>query len=177
MGAKEGLQILTADTGLHIRIGHFVREGYRYINIYWPSKFLESLDDPDVSRRPHPCLINAVLLVAADFAVTFPVAPVLDETGSRFVEFAVPASLPSNELLLARAQAQRARSLADVDRLQDYVQASLLLALYYFRMGRLLEAQYSISGVSRCVTSVHGQRDMLLTDRRPHPLPQIGHQL
>lgn len=119
------------------------------MTIYVPPKLLGAIDDKDVSRRPHPCLVNAVVLVAQDFATTFPVGPVLDETGSRFVDFHLPDTVPSPDVLLARAQAQCIKSLAEVDRLQDYLQASILIALWFFRFGRLMEGQYTMASVVR----------------------------
>lgn len=132
------------------RLDLYWRECYRYtVPIKPTERFWENLEDPDFTRRPHACLINAMYLVALDFATAFPMDPVLDETGARFLDFKIPENLPTDHVLLARAQSHCAQSLADVDRLQDYIQASLLLAYWFFRHGRLMEGQYSMAAVSR----------------------------
>lgn len=117
-----------------------------------PSNLVSRLEDPKPENRPHACVFNAMVLVARDLATSFALEPVLDETGARFVDFVMPESTPSDERLIARIQAQCTQSLADVDRLADYIQASLLLAYWYIRKGRVLEGQYSAAAVNRCAS-------------------------
>lgn len=128
-----------------------MRESYRYAVAIKPLHIIDQLEDPNEANRPHPCVLNAMVLVAYDFAKTFPIEPILDDSGSRYVDFKIPDNIPSMDALLARTQAHCAQSLAHVDRLQDYIQASLLLAYWFFRNGRLLEGQYSMATVTRFV--------------------------
>ncbi|KIO19960.1 hypothetical protein M407DRAFT_30402, partial [Tulasnella calospora MUT 4182] len=124
---------------------------YRYGVTITPSSLVSGLEDPDVAKRPHACVFNAMMLVARDLAMSFAPEPVLDETGARYVDFVMPESTPSEDALITRIQAQCTQSLADVDRLTDYIQASLLLAHWYVRKGRILEGQYSAAAVNRLV--------------------------
>lgn len=148
---------------------------YRYAVMITPSNLVSRLEDPKPENRPHACVFNAMVLVARDLATSFALEPVLDETGARYVDFVMPESTPSDETLIARIQAQCTQSLADVDRLADYIQASLLLAYWYIRKGRVLEGQYSAAAVNRLVINcrLHQIDVDAMRELAPHasPLP------
>ncbi|KAG9001524.1 hypothetical protein FRB90_011599 [Tulasnella sp. 427] len=132
-----------------LMIDLYQSQAYRYVVTIIPSNLFARLEDSNPQKRPHPCVFNAMILAARDLATSFAPEPILDEAGARYVDFALPASIPSDETLIARIQAQCTQSLADVDRLPDYIQASLLLAHWYIRQGRIVEAQYSAAAVNR----------------------------
>ncbi|KAG8933725.1 hypothetical protein FRC01_007442 [Tulasnella sp. 417] len=92
-----------------------------------------------------------MMLVARDMGSKLTVEPPPDETGSRPAIFIMPESTPSDDALVARVQAQCTQSLADVDRLLDYIQASLLLSHWFITHRRVLEAQYTSAVVNRFI--------------------------
>jgi hypothetical protein len=107
------------------------------------------LDNEDEKKRPHPCLVNAMVLMAVDIVSAFPVEDVSRVIGPRVVEFQIPQNTPSSEQLLAATQAHCSQSLANADRLLDYIKAELLLAFWYLRNGRLSEAYYTMASANR----------------------------
>ncbi|KAG8914729.1 hypothetical protein FRC00_011277 [Tulasnella sp. 408] len=131
----------------------YMREAFRYGVVLVPPRLIEQVEDPDTQRRPHPSLFNAIILVARDMATMVPADPVHDPEATNNVEgdFAIPESTPSDSELLARAQAHCSQSLGDVDRLQDYLQAMLLISYWFLRKGRLMEGQYSLAVVCRLI--------------------------
>lgn len=134
-----------------LRLKLYTREAFRYGVVLVLPNFIEQLEDPDADRRPHPCLFNAIMLVAKDMATMVPTDPIYDydTPDSAERDFVVPESTPSDSELLARTQAHCSQSLGDVDRLQDYLQAMLLLSYWYLRKGRLMEGQYSLAVACR----------------------------
>lgn len=142
-----GLLCLFLTSGPRIEL--YLRECYRYGVCIAPSTLITKLDDPNPRKRPHPCVFNAMMLVARDMATRLTLEPVPDETGTRPATFVMPESTPPVDILLSRIQAQCIQSLADVDRLHDYIQASLLLTHWYITHGRVLEAQYTSAVVNR----------------------------
>ncbi|KAG8918712.1 hypothetical protein FRC01_001692 [Tulasnella sp. 417] len=146
---------------------------YRYGVTIAPSNLVSRLEASNVAERPHACVLNAMMLAARDIATSFAPEPVLDETGARYVDFVMPESTPSEDVLLTRIQAQCTQSLADVDRLTDYIQASLLLAHWYVRKGRILEGQYSAAAVNRLVINcrLHQIDDGVMRELAPRATP------
>ncbi|KIO33634.1 hypothetical protein M407DRAFT_17595 [Tulasnella calospora MUT 4182] len=157
----------------------YMREGFRYGVALVPPLLVEQVEDPDTHRRPHPCLFNAIVLVARDMATMVPADPVHDpeapeSAGSNFV---IPESTPSDSELLARAQAHCSQSLGDVDRLQDYLQAMLLISYWFLRKGRLMEGQYSLAVACRLIINckLHQIDYEVMQEMAPgHPPPQEG---
>ncbi|KAG8901065.1 hypothetical protein FRC01_009937 [Tulasnella sp. 417] len=131
----------------------YMREGFRYGVALFPPNLIEQMDDPDTQRRPHPCLLNAIILVAKDMATMAPADPVHHPGAPASMEsnFVIPESTPSDDELLASAQAHCSQSLGDVDRLQDYLQAMVLIGFWFLRKGRLMEGQYSLAVVCRLI--------------------------
>ncbi|KAG8988173.1 hypothetical protein FRB90_002929 [Tulasnella sp. 427] len=129
----------------------YLRECYRYSVFIAPSNLVAKLDDPNPKKRPHPCLFSAMILVARDMTTRLSLEAAPDEHTARGSSFVMPESTPSVDELIARIQAQCTQSLADVDRLLDYIQASLLLAHWYITHGRVLEGQYTSAVVNRFI--------------------------
>ncbi len=90
-----------------------------------------------------------MVLMAVDIVSAFPVEDVSRVIGPRVVEFQIPQNTPSSEQLLAATQAHCSQSLANADRLLDYIKAELLLAFWYLRNGRLSEAYYTMASANR----------------------------
>ncbi|KAG8950229.1 hypothetical protein FRC04_007863 [Tulasnella sp. 424] len=151
----------------------YMRECYRYGVCIAPSTLIAKLDDPNPRKRPHPCVFNAMMLVARDMATRLTLEPVPDETGTRPATFVMPESTPSVDVLLSRVQAQTIQSLADVDRLHDYIQASLLLTHWYMTRGRVLEAQYTSAVVNRFIINcqLHKIDDRTMQEMVPGTIP------
>lgn len=151
----------------------YLRECYRYSVCIVPSNLVAKLDDPNPRKRPHPCVFNAMILVARDMATRLTVEPAPDETGSRPAIFVMPESTPSDSALISRIQAQCIQSLADVDRLLDYIQASLLLSHWFITHGRVLEGQYTSAVVNRFIINcqLHQIDDMALQEMAPGTVP------
>lgn len=103
-------------------------------SIHVPS-FVLAVQSPSIppSAKPHPALMNAIYLLATHFASI--------------------GSLPQIELLesvfLERALAHVGVALEHSDRLVNIVQASCLLACWFFGKGRLLEGYYHASSAGR----------------------------
>lgn len=90
-----------------------------------------------------------MILVAHDMATRLTLEATPDNISGQPPSFVMPDSTPSADELIARVQAQCTQSLADVDRLLDYIQASLLLAHWYIVHGRVVEGQYTSAVVNR----------------------------
>ncbi|KAG9048811.1 hypothetical protein FS837_012013 [Tulasnella sp. UAMH 9824] len=151
----------------------YLRECYRYSVCIAPSNLVAKLDDPNTRKRPHPCVFNAMILVARDMATRLTVEPAPDETGSRPAIFVMPESTPSDRALISRIQAQCIQSLADVDRLHDYIQASLLLSHWFITHGRVLEGQYTSAVVNRFIINcqLHQIDNIALQEMAPGTVP------
>ncbi|KAG8933535.1 hypothetical protein FRC03_011185 [Tulasnella sp. 419] len=104
-------------------------------------RFIASLSYPLLdSRRPHPCLIYAILLLGSYF--------------TRFSGARSPSPPEDEERFLCEARTELPRSLEETDRLHDFIRASNLVAFYYLCKGLLSEAHQqltqSISVSTRC---------------------------
>ncbi|KAG8927634.1 hypothetical protein FRC01_007141 [Tulasnella sp. 417] len=99
-----------------------------------PDRFLQAVNSPDPSQRPHPALVNAIYLLGCHFA---------------------PKSTVSQyeNIFLARTRKGINASLENADRLLNFLQASCLLAWYFFFKGRLLEGHYHASAAARFAMS------------------------
>ncbi|KAG9012167.1 hypothetical protein FRB90_006816 [Tulasnella sp. 427] len=151
------------------------REAFRYGVTLIPSNLIEQMEDPDQLKRPHPCLLNAIILIAKNMATLAPTDP-LHETGALAAgesNFLIPPSTPSDEELLARTQAHCAESLGDVDRLQDHLQAMLLISYWFLRKGRLMEGQYSFAVACRLIIDckLHQIDGKVMQEMAPTRLP------
>lgn len=107
-----------------------------------PERVFARLRDPDPSRHPHPALVNAMLLVGQAFTSWTPGYSTADRHH-------LPPTCPSAEVLLAKTQAYLNEALSHVDRMLDYLQASILLSYYFFQTGRLQEGSMISSANSR----------------------------
>lgn len=99
-----------------------------------PDRFLQAVNSPDPSQRPHPALVNAIYLLGCHFA---------------------PKSTVSQyeSIFLARTRKGINASLENADRLLNFLQASCLLAWYFYFKGRLLEGHYHASAAARFAMS------------------------
>jgi hypothetical protein len=61
----------------------------------------------------------------------------------------LPLSTPSTDVLLAKTRAYLDEAISQVDRMLDYLQASILLSYYFFQQGRLQEGQFISAANSR----------------------------
>ncbi|KAG8858544.1 hypothetical protein FRB96_005216 [Tulasnella sp. 330] len=127
-----------------------------------PERFFRRLTDPDPRRRPHPALINAMLLIGVAFTWWTPgysTAKVHD----------LPPTTPPAETLLARAQVYLNESLSNMDRLQDHLQAAILLSYFFFQQGRLEEGQIISASNSRMAVHcrLHRIDQSVLDELRP----------
>jgi len=101
------------------------------------------MDHPDPRKRPHPVLINTMLLNGIAFGSFVPNDPLATSLAP------LPPSTPSTTSLLHRIQRDLNDSLAQVDRLEDYFSAAGLLIAWFYRLGRFQEAQYLSSTTAR----------------------------
>lgn len=92
-------------------------------------RFLESLSLPrHALGRPHPCLINAIYLIASHFSRAAPLAPY-------------------DRVFLARARAGINAAVKNSETVQNAIQAACLVAFYLYFKGRVLEG-YWMSGTA-----------------------------
>ncbi|KAG8846089.1 hypothetical protein FRB96_002068 [Tulasnella sp. 330] len=91
--------------------------------------FLKSMSLPP-KYQPHPALLNVISLVACHHSND-------------------PMLMPYQELFLERTRHHLEESLKNKDRLLNFLSASSVLAYYYLRVGRFLEAAYQISTAAR----------------------------
>ncbi|KAG9010222.1 hypothetical protein FRB90_007970 [Tulasnella sp. 427] len=99
-----------------------------------PDRFLQAVNSPDSTQRPHPALVNAIYLLGCHFS---PKSTVSQYEG----------------IFLARTRKAINASLENADRLLNFLQASCLLAWYFFFKGRLLEGHYHASAAARFAMS------------------------
>ncbi|KAG8967274.1 hypothetical protein FRC05_002120 [Tulasnella sp. 425] len=99
-----------------------------------PERFLQAVNSPDPSQRPHPALVNAIYLLGCHFAPK--------TTVSQY-----------ENIFLSRTRKGINASLENADRLLNFLQASCLLAWYFFFKGRLLEGHYHASAAARFAMS------------------------
>ncbi|KAG9012323.1 hypothetical protein FRB93_001745 [Tulasnella sp. JGI-2019a] len=138
-----------------------------------PHRFFRRLADPDPARRPHPALINAMLLVGVAFTWWTPgysTAKMHD----------LPPSTPAAETLLARTQVYLNESLGNMDRLLDHLQAAILLSYFFFQQGRLEEGQIISASNSRMAVNcrLHRIDQSVMDELRPgRPALPLGESI
>ncbi len=133
-------------------------------------RFFERLASEDTSQQPHPALVHAMLLVGQAFTLWTP-------GYSTAQKHDLPTTTPSPKVLLAKTQAYLTDSLSNVDRMLDYLQASILLSYYFFQSGRLEEGQV-ISAANSGMTVVcklNMVDQSVLDEMRPGNTPAAGH--
>ncbi|KAG9001585.1 accessory factor associated with RNA polymerase II [Tulasnella sp. JGI-2019a] len=96
-------------------------------------RFVASLALPP-AQRPHPALLNAIYLLGSHFSKS-------------------PQLSQYEALFLTRTRRGINHALENADRLLDFLQASCLLAWYFFFKGRLLEGHYHASAAARFAIS------------------------
>lgn len=109
---------------------------YQWGFIIDPIAFYTSLFDPDCSKRPHPSLINAILLIAT----CHPGVP--------------PITKAKSESLLARALVAIQLGISQADRLLDVIHASCLLATYFYTQNRVQEGYYHSTAAARLMITL-----------------------
>ncbi|KAG8978482.1 hypothetical protein FRC05_010727 [Tulasnella sp. 425] len=127
-----------------------------------PERVFARLRDPDPSRHPHPALVNAMLLVGQAFTSWTP-------GYSTAEKHHLPPTCPSADVLLAKTQAYLNEALSHVDRMLDYLQASILLSYYFFQTGRLQEGSMISSANSRLDQIDQSVLEEMLEGRAPGP--------
>ncbi|KAG9051133.1 hypothetical protein FS837_011979 [Tulasnella sp. UAMH 9824] len=137
-----------------------------------PHRIAARLRDPDESKHPHPALINAMLLVGQAFTEWTP-------GYSTAERHHLPATCPSPQVLLAKTQAYLNESLSRVDRMLDYLQASILLSYYFFQTGRLQEGSMISSANSRMTVTckLHLIDPNVLEEMLPGRAPEFGQSM
>ncbi|KIO22747.1 hypothetical protein M407DRAFT_116246 [Tulasnella calospora MUT 4182] len=137
-----------------------------------PERVFARLRDPDESKHPHPALVNAMLLVGQAFTEWTP-------GYSTAEKHHLPATCPSAQVLLAKTQAYLNESLSRVDRMLDYLQASILLSYYFFQTGRLHEGSMISSANSRMTVTckLHLIDQSVLEEMLPGHAPEFGQSL
>lgn len=109
---------------------------YQWGFVIDPISFYTSLFDPDYSKRPHPSLINAILLIATGH----PTVP--------------PTTRAKSESLLSRALAAIQIGISQADRLLDVIHASCLLATYFYTQNRVQEGYYHSTAAARLMRTL-----------------------
>lgn len=110
------------------------------------------------AERPHPCLINAIYLIASHFS---------------------RASLlsPYDRSFLARARAGIAASVKARDRVQNAIQASCLVSFYLYFKSKVLEGYWMSGATCRLAIAcgLHQIKGVLLTSPAPETVgPLMG---
>ncbi|KAG8758681.1 hypothetical protein FRC14_007598 [Serendipita sp. 396] len=122
-----------------------------------PQHFLQSLNLPSThARRPHPSLLNALFLHACALS---PPDHYLHPHQHRFLRSAVQAI---------------AYSLEFADRLIDTLRAQCLVALWYIRAGRTLEAYNMISTAARFAVACELNRIVSPIFKPSPPSSEVG---
>lgn len=109
---------------------------YQWSFIIDPIVFYTSLFDPDYSKRPHPSLIDAILLIATCHPGVLPVTKA------------------KSEFLLARALVAIQLGISQVDRLLDVIHASCLLSTYFYTHNRVQEGYYHSTAAARLMVTL-----------------------
>ncbi|KAG8979859.1 hypothetical protein FRB90_007863, partial [Tulasnella sp. 427] len=137
-----------------------------------PHRVFARLRDPDESKHPHPALVNAMLLVGRAFTCWTP-------GYSTAEKHHLPATCPSAEVLLAKTRAHLTEALSQVDRMQDYLQASILLSYYFFQTGRLQEGCDISAANSRMtvICKLHKIDQAVLEEMLPGKTPEPGQSM
>ena len=123
---------------------------YQWGFIIDPIAFYASLYDPDYSKRPHPSLINAILLSATCHPTILPITKIKSES------------------LLARALVAIQLGISQADRLLDVIHASCLLSTYFYTQNRVQEGYYHSTAAARLMTTVQSYLPDYSTSWRPY---------
>ncbi|KAG8917734.1 hypothetical protein FRC02_002897 [Tulasnella sp. 418] len=115
----------------------FFSEGRRFAPFIKQERFYEQMNSADPSERPHPALLNSILLNAVGFVKWYSLPVTL------------PATTPSAESLVLKTQAELSKLLAEMELLLDYLQASVFLTNWFLHEGRLQEGQYTSALTAR----------------------------
>ncbi|KAG8901022.1 hypothetical protein FRC01_009953 [Tulasnella sp. 417] len=137
-----------------------------------PERIFARFQDPDESQHPHPALVNAMLLVGQAFTGWTPGYSTAEKRH-------LPPTCPSAQVLLAKTQAYLNESLSRVDRMLDYLQASILLSYYFFQTGRLQEGSMISSANSRMTVTckLHLIDQAVLKEMLPGNEPAPGQSM
>ncbi|KAG8937081.1 hypothetical protein FRC02_006281 [Tulasnella sp. 418] len=118
----------------------FFEKSLGYLLLVPPERFYDDIHNADPKHQPHPALIYAMTLVGIECSAIRAVV----EPGFH------PSSAPLKaDVVLTLARKHLDASLANADRLLDHLQASILVAFWLLRQGRLQEAQYMTSTNAR----------------------------
>ncbi|KAG8995080.1 hypothetical protein FRB90_000283 [Tulasnella sp. 427] len=98
-----------------------------------PEPILNGLNLPE-PQRPHPSLINALMLVGTYYA---------------HQSDPLPPDCPPAEYFVFQVRSAMSNALSDVDRITHFIAASVMLAWWLMQHGRFLEGQYEISSTAR----------------------------
>lgn len=118
------------------RIDAFLSRAHQWNFNLDPVSFRASLSSESASLAPHPALVNAILLIASSH---FPSSPHLGELSSQF---------------LTRTLEAIALGVEQADRLLNVVQASCLLASYFYSQNRTQEGYYHSTSAARLVSTI-----------------------
>ncbi|KAG8900107.1 hypothetical protein FRB99_006254 [Tulasnella sp. 403] len=137
-----------------------------------PQRFFEQSANPDKSQQPHPALIHAMCLVGLAFTWWTP-------GYSTARKHDLPPTCPPADVLLAKTRAYLDESLAQVDRVLDYLQASNLLSYFFFQQGRLQEGQFISASNSRMTVmcNLHKISQSVLNEMLPGQEPAPGQSM
>ncbi|KAG8911290.1 hypothetical protein FRC01_005795 [Tulasnella sp. 417] len=135
----------------------FLENSFRIHSYFNQQRFIDRL--ASTSNPPHPCLLNAIYLLACYFTT-------LDHRPAYWLG-------EHEAVFLSRAQLALMDSLAMSDRLMDFIQASSLVAAYLMHRGRYLEGYHVHCGTARFALSCGMDRiskhDVSSLDRDPAP--------
>lgn len=126
----------------HHRIRIFFTGSQRLGCAILPHRFFTRLAHRDKDQQPHPVLTTAMLLVGSAFTEWTP-------GYSTAQKHDLPPTCPSIPVLLAKTQAYLTDALSQVDRMLDWLQASILLSDFFFQQGRLAEGEFISATNSR----------------------------
>ncbi|KDQ21142.1 hypothetical protein BOTBODRAFT_25571 [Botryobasidium botryosum FD-172 SS1] len=116
-------------------------------------RFLKSLELPFADRRrPHPCLLDAMVLIGAHFT---------PETFGKY-----------EPVFLGRLRRSLANSLANADRIVDFIRASATLSFFYFFKGRFTEG-YNLCASTMRFSVGCGMNSITSPDPRLYPRRKI----
>ncbi|KAG8952019.1 hypothetical protein FRC04_005352 [Tulasnella sp. 424] len=115
----------------------FLENSFRIHFYFNQQRFIDRL--ASTSNPPHPCLLNAVYLLACYFTT-------LDHRPAYWLG-------EHEAVFLSRAQIALMDSLALSDRLMDFIQASSMVAAYLVHRGRYLEGYHVHCGTARFALS------------------------
>lgn len=115
----------------------FLENSFRIHFYFNQQRFIDRL--ASTSNPPHPCLLNAVYLLACYFTT-------LDHRPAYWLG-------EHEAVFLSRAQIALMDSLALSDRLMDFIQASSMVAAYLVQRGRYLEGYHVHCGTARFALS------------------------